>query len=81
MYFLQQLMAPQAQIQAQIGVDEEYIDIDQALSSDINSDSDNGPITHPDPSQSCSSNPSHLATGGAVGQVWQLIVLNLISLC
>ena len=77
-------MAPRARIQAQTAaLDEEYIDIDQALGSDLDSDDDDRPITRPDPSRSRSSNPSHSATGGAVGQVRELIALNLnlVSSC
>ena len=81
-------MAPRVRIWPQTaGSDYEVIDIDYGLGSDLNSDSDHAPITHPDSSQSHNSNQSCSATGGAVGhrtdleQVWKLIMLNLVSLC
>lgn len=78
-------MAPRARIQAQnSGSDDEVIDINQSLSSDLDSDNNDAPTTRLDPSRSRSSNPSRSAIGGVgqpteLEQVRQLIVLrNLV---
>lgn len=73
-------MAPRARIQPQAaGSDEEFIDIDRALGSNLDSDDS---IARPDHLQSRNPNQSRSATGGAVGhrtdleQVWRPIMLN-----
>ena len=60
-------MASQVRIQPQTAGSDKVIDIDHGLGSDLNSDSNYALIAHPNFLQSCNSNQSGSATGGAIG--------------